>query len=312
MSLLIRTVQYYAVIGSGLGILGVVLLFQLGGGEGMSDAIISGILSIVVLSFAVLSGPIIATFIGFATAESSISGIKQRSINSGIANGIGFAVFGIIVAMILWAGLTFVIGGGGSGGSGSGGGPIELGRLITLIILMTIPNALVGGTITFFAERQGEPRHSSPSTGEGGKIQENLAWAKQNRRVIATLAIIAILVVAGGAFSSVFNSSELSIGNTVEGEINPNGPTDPRYGDLSATHDFQGSAGVSVVVLLRSSQFDTYFLVTGPDGEYIIEEGGGETARGEFTLPSDGTYTIWVGSVSGDATGSYTISLINS
>jgi hypothetical protein len=158
-SLILRSVRYYAVIGAGLGVLGVVLLMQLGGGEGMGGAIVSGILSMVVLAFAVLSGPIIAAFIGYATAGNGIGSVRARAVNSGIANGVGFAVFGAVVAAILFVGLSVVLGGGDGGasaGGGSGGsGPIELGKLVTLIVLMTIPNALVGGSITFFLEGRG-------------------------------------------------------------------------------------------------------------------------------------------------------------
>lgn len=168
-SLILQSCKYYAVIGAGLGLLGVVLLLQLGGGEGMGATMMAGILSMVVLAFAVLSGPIIAAFIGYATAGSGIGDIRARSVNSGIANGIGFAVFGIVVAVILWVGLVVVIGGGDGGASaGNGGtsGPIELGNLITLIVLMMIPNALVGGLITFFLEGRGGT--SPPATDTSG------------------------------------------------------------------------------------------------------------------------------------------------
>ncbi|WP_152043356.1 hypothetical protein [Salinigranum salinum] len=158
-SLILRSVRYYAVIGGGLGLLGIVLLTQFGGGEGMSGAIMNGILSMVVVAFAVLSGPLIAAFIGYATAEDGVGDIRSRSVNSGIANGIGFAVFGIIVSVLLLVGLSAVVGSGGDGGatasSSSGGGPIELGKLVTLVVLMVVPNSLVGGTITFFLEGRG-------------------------------------------------------------------------------------------------------------------------------------------------------------
>lgn len=156
-SLILQSIQYYAVIGAGLGILGIVLLFQLGGGS-EGGSIIGGFISLIILAFAVLCGPIIAAFVGYATAGNSIGGIKQRSVNSGIANGIGFAVFGVVVAVLLWVGLAFTIGGGDGGassGGGGGGGPIEVGKLITLIILMVIPNSLAGGAITFFLEGRG-------------------------------------------------------------------------------------------------------------------------------------------------------------
>jgi len=160
-SLILRSVRYYAVIGGGLGLLGVVLLLQLSGGSdaGVGGSLISGLLSMVVLAFAVLSGPLIAAFVGYATAASGIGDVRTRAVNSGIANGIGFAVFGIIVSIILFVGLSVVFGGGGGAGSGAstggGGAPIEVGKLVTLIVLMVVPNALVGGSITFFLEGRG-------------------------------------------------------------------------------------------------------------------------------------------------------------
>lgn len=154
--LIIQAIKYYAIIGSGLGALGVVLLLQLGAGDS-GGTIISGLLSMVVLAFAVLSGPIIAAFIGYATAGTGIGDIRTRAVNSGIANGVGFAIFGIIVATILWAGLAIVLSGsdGGAASGGGSSGPIEITKLVTLIILMMIPNSLVGGSITFFLEGRG-------------------------------------------------------------------------------------------------------------------------------------------------------------
>lgn len=152
-SLIFRSIRYYAIIGAGLGLLGIILLLQLGVGEG-DGGLIGGLLSLIVLTFAVLCGPIIASFIAYATAENGIGDIRTRAVNSGIANGIGFAVFAIIVAVILFGGLALLAGGGDSGASASGGSsaPMETGNLITLIILMVIPNSLVGGAITFFLE----------------------------------------------------------------------------------------------------------------------------------------------------------------
>jgi len=273
-------------------------------------------------------------------------------MNSGIANAIGFAIFGIIVALILSAGLAFVIGGGGDNvASSGGGGTFELGNLITLIILMTIPNALVGGTITFFTEGQDKPRHSSSSTAEGAKTQENSGWERPNRSVIAILAVTVILMMSGGAVASGFVSpsniidggepssspdsggttnppsedesssspdsggttdSTLDYPSTIQGEIRPDGPRDPEYGDLTATHSIQGDAGDSIEVTIQSTEFDTYLLVTGPAGEVVAEDdddGDNTNSRAIFTLPSDGDYTIWVGSYSGDATGRYTLSV---
>lgn len=158
-SLIIQAIKYYAVIGMGLGLLGVILLLQFGVGE-EGGGLISGILSIVILAFAVLSGPVIAAFIGYATSGTGIGSLRARAANSSIANGIGFAVFGIVVVSILFAGLAVLVNGGGgeaaAGGGGEGSsGPLEIAELITLIVLMMIPNAAVGGGITFFLGGRG-------------------------------------------------------------------------------------------------------------------------------------------------------------
>jgi len=387
-SLILRAIRYYAVIGAGLGLLGVILLLQFGEGAGSSGGLLGGILLLVVLSFAVLSGPVIAAFIGYVAAESGSGGIKQRSMNSGIGNAIGFAVFGTIVAVILWAGLAFVIGGGGDNvASSGGGGTLELGNLITLIVLMTIPNALVGGTITFFTEGQGKPTYSSSSTAEGAKTQENSGWERPNRSVIAILAVTAILIISGGAVASGFISpsnitdvgdsssnpdsggttnpssedesssnpdsggttnpssedesssnpdsggttnpssedesssnpdsggtsdSTLDYPTTIQGEVRITGPRDPKYNDITATHRINGDAGDTVEITIESPEFDTYLLVTGPDGEVVAENddfGGSTNSRAVLTFSSDGIYTIWVGSFSGDDTGQYVLSI---
>lgn len=154
-SLIFRSVRYYSIIGGGLGLLGFIIILQLGGEAGTT--ILGGILSLVILSFAVLSGPIIASFVAYATARNGIGDIRTRSVNSGIANGIGFVVFGIVVIVVLFAGLSLFTSGGGGGTSIGGGntGIAGRGNVITLIILMGIPNSLVGGAVTFFLESRG-------------------------------------------------------------------------------------------------------------------------------------------------------------
>lgn len=187
-SLILRTIRYYAIIGAGLGFLGVVLMLVFSGSDDLTFAILSGLLSIFILMFAVLCGPLIAAFVGHATARDGIGGRRARAVNSGIANGIGFAIFGIVVAILLWLGIDVLLASGGTGGGGgtsatatatptvtsgsdggNGGGSsslLPIADLVTLIMLMSISNALVGGAITFFLEdRDGPPRgapHESP------------------------------------------------------------------------------------------------------------------------------------------------------
>lgn len=217
---IIQAIKYYAIIGIGLGVLAVIILFQFGGGSGVG--IVGGILSLVILSFAVLSGPIIAAFIGFATAGNALGDVRTRTINSGIANGIGFAVFGIIVATILFIGLAVISGGGGGTSTTSGGGSsVEIGKLITLIILMIIPNSIVGGGITFLsagesptrqinseeaAAKQSVEQASSSSNAVQG-VREKIS----RRQIIAGTGAGGILALAGGWYEFIREPTPIDV-----------------------------------------------------------------------------------------------------
>lgn len=165
--LIVRTVKYYGIIGAGLGLLGIVFLSQFLGGSDGGGTIVGGILTIVVLAFAFLSGPLVAALIGFTTPAGE-DRLKQRAINSGIANGVGFAVYGTIVFILLALGMALFLSGGGgaetgaasSGGGGGGDSSTPMGVIdfISILVVMAIPNALVGGGITYFLGNQPSQR----------------------------------------------------------------------------------------------------------------------------------------------------------
>ena len=217
---IIQTIKYYAIIGIGLGVLAVIILFQLGGDSGVG--IVGGILSLVILSFAVLSGPIIAAFIGFATAGNALGDVRTRTINSGIANGIGFAVFGIIVATILFIGLAAISGGGGGTSTTSGGGSsIEIGKLITLIILMIIPNSIVGGGITFLSAGESPTRQINSEEAAAKQSVEQASSSSNavqgvrkkisRRQIIAGTGAGGILALVGGWYEFIREPTPISI-----------------------------------------------------------------------------------------------------
>ncbi len=217
---IIQAIEYYAIIGIGLGVLAVIILFQFGGDSGVG--IVGGILSLVILSFAVLSGPIIAAFIGFATAGNALGDVRTRTINSGIANGIGFAVFGIIVATILFIGLAVISGGGGGTSTTSGGGSsVEIGKLITLIILMTIPNSIVGGGITFLSAGESPTRQINSEEAAAKQSVEQASSSSNavqgvrkkisRRQIIAGTGAGGILALAGGWYEFIREPTPISI-----------------------------------------------------------------------------------------------------
>ena len=98
--------------------------------------------------------------------------------------------------------------------------------------------------------------------------------------------------------------------------INQNGDLGPgdetlRDGEFYDTIYFEGRAGDPIDVTLSSSQFDTFLVLSGPDGFGVgndDDEGGGTTnSRITATLPSTGSYTLALTSLSGGETGRYQV-----
>lgn len=99
---------------------------------------------------------------------------------------------------------------------------------------------------------------------------------------------------------------------TVQGEVNTDSPGDPRWDDPSAAYTFDGSRGDRVRISMDASAFDPFVVVSGPQGGVVAYTNDGpeiETGPIEATLPVDGTYTIWAGSLSGTGVGSFSLTL---
>lgn len=83
--------------------------------------------------------------------------------------------------------------------------------------------------------------------------------------------------------------------------------------DLNRAYVFTGQAGDSVVINLRSDAFDSYLRLQDDSGFDLItndDSGGSLNSQiGPYELPYSGRYTIIASSLSGNSTGSYTLSL---
>ncbi len=136
------------------------------------------------------------------------------------------------------------------------------------------------------------------------------------RTVLRGIGAIGITATVAGCTSFLGGGSrevDMEYGDTVDGTITEGGPQDPKYDDLCATHAFEGSEGDTVEITMTSDALDPFLILTGPDGNDVVAEdddgASGLNSALLADLPGDGVYTIWAGSYSGDATGSYTLSL---
>jgi hypothetical protein len=109
---------------------------------------------------------------------------------------------------------------------------------------------------------------------------------------------------SGGGTSSELAGSQRGRLDTTDPVLSGNGYVD-RY-------TFQGSAGSTAIVDLRSADFDTFLRVTSPSGEVFTNddyEGGIDRSMVSLDLGETGEYTVEVTSYSSDATGSYTLDM---
>ncbi|MBL8131027.1 MAG: PPC domain-containing protein [Anaerolineae bacterium] len=92
---------------------------------------------------------------------------------------------------------------------------------------------------------------------------------------------------------------------TTEGELTSDA--------LSLDYIFTGSSGDTVVINQHSDDFDSYLRLLDASGAELSsnDDSGGslDSQIGPFPLPSTGSYTIRASSLSGEATGDFTLSL---
>lgn len=100
--------------------------------------------------------------------------------------------------------------------------------------------------------------------------------------------------------------SDIVIGESVNGELAGNTTAD--------SYTFEGEAGQTVSISVTSDAFDTFLILTGPNGAQLLtddDSGGNLNALIEsYALPDNGTYTVTVGSFDGTGRGVYTLTLL--
>ena len=76
---------------------------------------------------------------------------------------------------------------------------------------------------------------------------------------------------------------------------------------------FQGVAGQTVVITMRSTAVDSFLFLLDPNGfeiESNDDSGGGNDARMSVEIDTSGTYTIYANSFDAGETGAYTLQLV--
>lgn len=101
----------------------------------------------------------------------------------------------------------------------------------------------------------------------------------------------------------------IAAGEVKESRIDPEDGRDPIHGGIAEPIAFDGRAGELAVIVMRADTFQEYLVVVTDDGTLVA---GGDLRRDgpiQTRLPHDGTYTLWAGSASGEATGEYVLSV---
>jgi hypothetical protein len=127
-------------------------------------------------------------------------------------------------------------------------------------------------------------------------------------------ALAAVVVLGLTAFSVAAQITPIGANQTVNGRLDSSDGqlTDDSYFDV---YEYRGQPGETIVVTMRSSDFDTY-LQGGPpsgsdlDGEETDDDGaGGTDSRMSATVGSSGVYRIRANSLGANESGNYTLSL---
>lgn len=116
--------------------------------------------------------------------------------------------------------------------------------------------------------------------------------------IVIVLLLLALPVVAQDA-------EAIEVGDSVDGELTEDA--------LEALYTFSGEQGQLVTITLVSENFDAYLRLRDETGAELAanDDGAGSlnSRIGPFDLPENGEYTIVATSLSGSATGEFTLSL---
>ncbi len=123
-------------------------------------------------------------------------------------------------------------------------------------------------------------------------------------------AVLSMLAAAPLAAQTA-SQSDLSVGQSVEGELVESDRIYEGQGMPSDFYAFEATAGAQVAVSMESEAFDTYLVLLDAEGTELRSDddsGTGVNARLTLTVPTEGRYTV-VATSFGQGAGPYTLSV---
>src|SRR4051794_32006771 len=126
---------------------------------------------------------------------------------------------------------------------------------------------------------------------------------------LGTFLAAAAFLAAPSAQGQVTPAAQpIAVGQTVSGELSIS-DAQRRSGKFEDVYTIEGHRGQRVQIDLSSDAFDSYLVVTGPEGFNLAndDQDGGDTLNSRIVLqfPSDGAYRISATSYRSGETGAY-------
>jgi hypothetical protein len=125
-------------------------------------------------------------------------------------------------------------------------------------------------------------------------------------RIWSVLALAASLLAAPSAMGQ-GTQPAIASGQSLPGELTPN-DSQRRSGKYEDIYTLQGRRGARIDLQLASDDFDSYLVVTGPDGFSLSNDdaqGDSLNSRLVMEFPADGTYRVAVTTFRPGETGTY-------
>jgi hypothetical protein len=155
-------VGLFAMVGLTLGLTGAFAFSYFNEG-GATSGILTGLLSIIVLTIGFLLGPVVAMVVGLRVYGSDADS-DTKYTTSGIGSFVGYIVMIVVLVLVLTVSFGLIGAGGqagtgtgtdGAGTAGDGGGVLSIGDLLLPLIGFAIPTGIMGVGATWLASRFG-------------------------------------------------------------------------------------------------------------------------------------------------------------